>query len=379
MRTLIVSDLHFGSASGADVLRLPHVRQALLDALQDVDLLVLLGDVLELRHGPRRTALDSARPFLQELGERMAGGEIAILAGNHDHALVDGWLQRRAELSDSPPLRLEQRLAPEEASPMAATLAGWAAPAHVTIAYPGIWVRDDVYAMHGQYLDCHMTVPTIERIAIAAMGRMLKLPQDSLRQVADYEAVTSPIYAWVDAVAAQGSTRAVLNGSATMRMWRTLAEDGSGRRSWRRDLPRTLKRGAMRRGFPAAVSALNLAGLGPVKADISGPALRRAGLSAMGEVAARLGLGDAHVIFGHTHRAGPLPADEQAEWIGRLGARLHNCGSWVYSAGFLSPEPGESPYWPGCCIVVDGERPPELRRLLADHSHAELGGAPAVR
>ena len=31
----------------------------------------------------------------------------------------------------------------------------------------------------------------------------------------------------------------------------------------------------------------------------------------MGEVAARLGLGDAYVIFGHTHRAGPLPGDDE--------------------------------------------------------------------
>ena len=40
----------------------------------------------------------------------------------------------------------------------------------------------------------------------------------------------------------------------------------------------------------------------------------------MGEVAERLGLGDAYVIFGHTHRAGPLPSDSESEWHGRAGA-----------------------------------------------------------
>ena len=61
--------------------------------------------------------------------------------------------------------------------------------------------------------------------------------------------------------------------------------------------------------FPLAVAALNRAGLGPLRAEISGTELRRAGLRAMGEVAARLGLGESYVVFGHTHRSGPLPRD----------------------------------------------------------------------
>lgn len=404
MRTLIVSDLHFGSASGADVLRLPEVRRSLIEALDGVGRLVLLGDVLELRHGPRRGALDAAKPFFQELGAAMSDGEIVIAAGNHDHALVDGWLQRRAELSESPPLRLQQVLRPEQASPMAQTLAGWAAPARVTVAHPGFWVREDVYAIHGHYLDCHITVPTIERIAVAAMGRMLGISQQAIRGVADYEALTAPIYAWVDAVAAQGATRAVLNGSATMRMWRALAEErprggggapagslgagGSGREGWRtaaarrlrrEELARTLRREAVRKGFPVAVSALNRLGLGPVGPDISAQELRRAGLAAMGEVAARLGLDGAYVVFGHTHRAGPLPGDAESEWRGRTGARLLNTGSWVYSPGFVMSDAGRNPYWPGGCVVVDEAGPPSVGRLLADRSRRELTGAQAAR
>jgi len=68
MRTLIVSDLHLGSAAGVDLLRRPELRAQLLEALDDVDRLVLLGDLLELRHGPRREALAVARPFFEELG-----------------------------------------------------------------------------------------------------------------------------------------------------------------------------------------------------------------------------------------------------------------------------------------------------------------------
>jgi len=126
------------------------------------------------------------------------------------------------------------------------------------------------------------------------------------------------------------------------------------------------------RAFPLAVAALNRAGLGPLRANISTSELRRAGLLAMGEVATRLDLGDAYVVFGHTHRAGPLPGDRESEWLGHGGARLLNSGCWTYDAVFLTATPGESPYWPGTCVLVDDVGPPVLKRLLSDRSHAEL-------
>ncbi len=70
MRTLIVSDLHLGSGSGSTCCVVPELRAALLEALADVDRLVLLGDVLELRHGPPRDAMAAARPFFEDSGRR---------------------------------------------------------------------------------------------------------------------------------------------------------------------------------------------------------------------------------------------------------------------------------------------------------------------
>jgi hypothetical protein len=90
----------------------------------------------------------------------------------------------------------------------------------------------------------------------------------------------------------------------------------------------------------------------------------------MGEVAQRLGLGEAYVLFGHTHRAGPLPGDEAAEW--NPGARLVNVGCWTYDAIFLTRRAGESPYWPGTCAVIEDSGPPQLHRLLLDREHDEL-------
>lgn len=393
MRSLIISDLHLGSASRADVLRSPHARDRLLCELAGIDRLLLLGDVLELRHGPRRDALAAAKPFFEALGERMSGKEIVLLPGNHDHAMVDGWLQRRSGEQRPEPLGLEHRLSPAMASPIAQQLAEWAAPAQVQVAFPGIWVRDDVYALHGHYLDAHVTVPTMERVMVGLTGRLLQRPEPSLSCVEDYEAVTAPIYAWIDAVAAHGATRSALNGSTTVKIWRLLhgkaehegaSGDGASnngaiaaaRRGWLAGgLGAGLRGGALRRGFPVAVAALNKAGLGPLGTDISGSELRRAGLRAIGEVAARLGLGDRHVIFGHTHRTGPLRGDFEAEWSGRLGAKLINCGSWTYNAGFLRPGETENPYWPGSAVLVDDAEPgraPEIVRLLGESERAQL-------
>ncbi|HEX2105649.1 MAG TPA: hypothetical protein VHF51_18495, partial [Solirubrobacteraceae bacterium] len=65
MRTLVVSDLHLGARTGVDLLRRPAARAALLERVDGADRLVLLGDTLELRHGPVREALAAARPVLE--------------------------------------------------------------------------------------------------------------------------------------------------------------------------------------------------------------------------------------------------------------------------------------------------------------------------
>jgi Calcineurin-like phosphoesterase len=381
MRTLIISDLHLGSGSGSDVLRRDELRAPLLKALEDIDRLVLLGDVLELRHGPPRDAMAAARPFFEDLGRTLAGRELAITAGNHDHALIEPWLARRAEEHAPSPLGVEQLLEPPGLSPMLERLAQWASPALVRVAYPGLWVRPDVYATHGHYLDCHLTIPTLERLSMGVMSRVLARPAETFARVDDYEAVCAPVFAWRDAVARDGRTGSALNGMATASVWRALGGNvagGGGPESGQRvgarragaSARRRLRTAALVGGFPLVVAAINRAGIGPVRADVSAGELRRAGLRAMGEVASRLGLGDAYVVFGHTHRAGPLPDEDGPEW--RAG-RLVNTGCWTYSPVFLTATPGESPYWPGTCVLVEDSGPPVLQRLLQDRTHAEMG------
>jgi hypothetical protein len=383
MRTLIVSDLHLGSVSGSDLLRRPELRAPLLEAVAEVDRVVLLGDVLELRHGPLREAMNAARPFFEELGGALSGRELIISAGNHDHALVEPWLAARGEADRPPPLELEQLLEPARVSTALARIAEWASPARVRVAYPGLWVRPDVYACHGHYLDCHLTVPTLERLSVGVMSRLLGRPAQSFTSVGDYESVGAPVFAWRDAVARDVRTNDGLNGMATVAAWRALGGSGGGdgarpgspgrgARNGRGSAVAHLRRRALVGAFPLAVAALNRAGLGPLRANISPGELRRAGLAAMGEVAARLGLGDAYVVFGHTHRVGPLPADKPGEWRGREGARLVNAGNWTYAEIFLTDTPGESPYWPGTCVIVEDSGAPTVRRLLQDRTHADI-------
>jgi hypothetical protein len=339
------------------------VRGALVEALDGIERLVLLGDALELRQGPLREALAAALPLLAELGRALGpDGELVLVPGNHDHMLVGPWLERRRREGPAPPLGLAERPTWSEEDPVAA-LAAAAAPARMTLAYPGLWLRDDVYATHGHYLDRHTTVPTFERIGAGIMGRIVgALPAGGV-EPDHYEAALAPIYAWSYALAQHADEGATGTANVSVRVWRTLAGDGH----------RPLRRRALAALFPLGIVAINRSGIGPVRADVSGAALGRAGVRAMGEAVDRLGIEAAHVIFGHTHRAGPRDGDDPADWTAASGARLHNAGCWVYERHFLGATPYESPYWPGVAIRVAERGPPERLHLLGERGHAQLG------
>ena len=352
------------------------MRAALLEALAGVDRLVLLGDALELRQGPLREALAAARPLLTELGAALGrDGEVVLVPGNHDHQLVTPWLERRRRDREPPPLRLDEQAMWAPGDP-AATVAEWLAPARLTVRYPGVWLRDDVYATHGHYLDRHTRVPTFERLSAGVMGRMVgplpaPPPAGPGARPDDYEAALAPIYAWSYALAQHADDRTQGTQGVSVRVWRTLA-GGDGHRP--------LRRRALAALFPLGVAAINRAGIGPVQADVSGPALGRAGVAAMADAVAHLGIDARHVIFGHTHRAGPRERDDPAPWTARGGVRLHNTGCWVFEPHFVGRDPYGSPYWPGHAIRLDDDpaSSPRLVRLLEGFGYDELA-APAVR
>jgi len=344
MRTLVLSDLHLGSRSGHDVLRRPAALDALVGALDRVDRLVLLGDVVELRQAPAAEVVEAARPVLEAIGAAMAGREVVVVAGNHDHLLVREWTLERGRA-----LGFDDDAEP---SPPGRRVVAALAPATVRFAYPGIWLADGVYATHGHYLDVHSTVPAYERLSAGVLARLLSHPPERDAVPDDYEAVLAPIYAALDAVAARATAdRPVRGTGAAGKTWHALTREGR----------RPLRARAAALAIPLAIAGLNRAGIGPVRAELSGAALRRGGLHGMRETIRRLGIDAPTVVFGHTHRPGPLPGDDHGEWRG-----LINSGSWVLEPHYVRNDARRSPYWPGRAVELDGDELPVLRSLLDD-------------
>src|SRR4051794_39138165 len=119
MRTLVISDLHLGSGRRADLLRRPELRAPLIEALDGIDRLVILGDGLELREAAHRDVVRIAGDLYREIGRALGSdGELVMTAGNHDHGLLAGWLDRRLETEEPGFLGLAETIAPDDAGPL---------------------------------------------------------------------------------------------------------------------------------------------------------------------------------------------------------------------------------------------------------------------
>jgi Calcineurin-like phosphoesterase len=351
MLTAVVSDLHLGALDDLDVARLPARRECLLEALAGADRVVLLGDALELRQRPVAELLELAKPFFEDIGRTVAGRRVLIVPGNHDHVLAEPWLTRLRV--DGRPLAAEGEWPVEPGEGAAGRIAEWMPDAEVTLAYPGVRLRPDIYATHGHYLDLQMTLPRLEAIGASAMGRITGRGR-ACQTAADYEAVVAPMYAFLAGLA-QAASPALLErgGHVSRSLWRRVNEnDGLGR----------LLLGRVT--VPGAVAVLNRAGLGPFHTELTGEGLRRSGLLAMGHVAESLAPGVEHVLFGHTHRPGPLPDDDPAEWTTPSGTRLWNSGNWLRDPAFVRRPDTPSPYRPGTVLLLDDTGPPRLRNVL---------------
>jgi hypothetical protein len=230
----------------------------------------------------------------------------------------------------------------------------------VTLAYPGTWLRPDVYATHGHYLDCHSLVPRIESVAARAMARIAGGPPRDGAAPGDYEALLAPLYGFAYG-RAQAATAADGARSPAARVRDGLVDNGWARLVRGSRSPRSLLLGS-------AVGALALAAVArpgsPVRGAFTPEGVSRAGLAAMGALVARLAIPAEHVVFGHIHRAGPL-AGEGGEWSAPGAPRLHNPGSWMYVPELIGPAAEHDPYWPGHMIMVGADGPPRLRSVLS--------------
>lgn len=355
MRTAIVSDLHLGVASDEDVLRDPAVRRVLLEEIAGADRVVLLGDVIELRNLPVGPSLGRSRLFFEELGEAIGDVEVILVPGNHDHRLAEPLLDELS-IAGQPAIGLEHRHAPAGPS---ALVDEWLGPARLGIAYPGIWLREDVYATHGHFMDVHLALPRAECVAAALMVRLSgRLPNPATP--ADYERVLRPIYGFAYGLAQVLPLKRRRNGPFE-RAWEVLADE---------EEETTLGARAARAGFPLAIGGLNRLLRSDFEPDVTPRAIFRSGVAAATEMATRLGVDDVQVITGHTHRGGPLTSEP--EWPLPRGGRLHNTGSWVFSSAFHQPGTPPNTYWPGTITWLEDDGPPRREQLLLEHSHEQM-------
>ena len=205
------------------------------------------------------------------------------------------------------------------------------APARVRVAYPGVWLRDDVYATHGHYGDRHNTVPILERLGAGLTVRVAGEPDGGPARAEDYEAALAPMYAWADTVAQSGGLRVGGGGSFQIAAWQRL-NGGGGRRG--------VRSRAMALGLAAAVAGLNRAGLGPAptrRVRRGAPPRRARRRSPRWSPAC--GVPASHVIFGHTHRAGPLPGGRPQRMGAAASTPAAGCTSRASSATTRSAAP----------------------------------------
>jgi hypothetical protein len=347
VRTLVISDLHLGARLERDVLRRPEPRAALLDALADVDRLVLLGDVVELLEGRATRAMAVAEPVLRALGRHIgARGEIVLVPGNHDGPLV----RRMLRATGGP--RAVDALMRRDASPALDRVVDWLGPARVSVRYPGVWLDDRVWATHGHYLDRHLLPESAYGIARGLLGR---LPRDGATP-AEYERGGGPSLTRIEARLARSLPRplaAALDDLAEVARASTMPG---------------LRRRVLRARFA------------PLTALVLGLQMRRASLPALARVVHRLGIDADHVIFGHVHRCGPLPGDDARRWRGPGGRpAIANTGGWTYEPVLVHRARPPHPYWPGGAVVLeDGEAPRAVGLLDHLDAAALLGTAPAL-
>lgn len=337
MRTLVVSDLHLGARLRRDVLRRAEALDSLLAALEDVERLVLLGDVVELLEGRPARAMEVAEPVLRALGARLGSGrEVIVVPGNHDAALVRPWLLLRGV-----PSVVDAQI-PADATLMLERVVSWLEPAHVRVHYPGVWLSGRVWATHGHYLDRHLLPESAFGIARGLLGR---LPRDGAQPV-DYER-------------AGGISLTRLEALLTRWLPRPLAAIFD-------DLAEVLRAATMP-GIPQRVLSRRIA---PVTVRLLGAQMRRASIPALARVVHRLEVDAEWVIFGHVHRCGPLTPDDPQEWQGPGGRpRIVNTGSWVYEPLLVHRAAPPHPYWPGGAILLEDRGEPRAIGLL-DHLDA---------
>ena len=319
MRTHVISDLHIGSRLGRDVLRHPEALAVLLKALDDVDRLVLLGDVVELAEGRPREAMRIAEPILRSIGRRMGPERpIVLVPGNHDRALARSWAIRQGAA-----LQVDS-LVPPNASRTLATVLEWLRPAEVEVRTPGVWLTPRIFAHHGHYLDRHL----LPEAAWGGLRRDARAGSGGVIGPAFYERRRSP--------------RTPVESRLARRLPRPLATVVE-------NLAELLRAATM--PSPRKLQPQHIA---PLTRRLLTRQMQRASIPAVAHAMSRIGVEADWLIFGHVHRLGPVATDDPSLWASG-STRIANTGSWIYEPLLLHNSAPPNPYWPGGAILIPDE------------------------
>ena len=166
---------------------------------------------------------------------------------------------------------------------------------------PALWLRPDVYATHGHYLDLHLTVPRLESIVASAMARVSGRAR-RLRLGGRLRGGAGAACTRFFAGLAQGAAPRPLSSAAARSRGR-LAAARTARP------PRRCCWG----GWPSpAPWRRSTASARPVRGgDHAARSCAARASPRCGAWQRRSAPGADHVLFGHTHRPGPLPGDDR--------------------------------------------------------------------
>jgi UDP-2,3-diacylglucosamine pyrophosphatase LpxH len=419
MRALAISDTHFGAWTGDDLLSHPYALERLAPHLDDIDELILLGDLFDFLFSTVEHAVAQAQGFFDLVAERLHGKRVVFLAGNHDHHTMV------RELEESVRLRIADGIDAETAGRRAREddwvrryLERRMPGLEVEIAYPTHWVGR-VLLFHGHYLDAHMAGSLSNRMLTRTIWRVAGgRPEDRLA-IEDYESVIVPLTELLYSVAQLPHGTAAQHSvyDEIGRLGRLLAIPGAPARGarkaagWAADGMRALRDRRDRHtvadvhprdvltdaaGAPMLLAEgeadARPAPSGPGAAD-AGPPGTGTGMSvvrpatpsgptapaveAMGQVVRNLGWNEETdmVVFAHTHQ--PLGRVVAPGTPGKV--RFWNTGSWIYEPSLASSQSYLSYLrhgWPGTGVLIDtDDEEPELVRMLADLNPLERARA----
>ncbi len=397
MRALVISDTHFGAWTGRDLLAEEFFLERLAPALEDLDELIFLGDLFDFLFGSVEEAVDASGGLLDLIGEKLAGGRLVFLAGNHDHHLV-----HRDEED-----RLEAKLAAgaDPGPPGSEATGNDFGPGYfrtflerrlpgveVEIAYP-TYSCGGVLCTHGHYLDPHARLggSRADRMLTRTLWAIASGGPEEPKTIEDYESVITLLTEWLY-IAAQmpHGTHAQQNvfraAQKAARVAYTLAAPVRGVKRLQARLRDTapvpvegslpseehydavIRAEAQRQAREQPMSGPPwTAPLYPEPTVISRSDPSEHALDAFAQVVANLGWDREaeSIVFAHTHQ--PL-ADVRSRHGGTT--RYWNTGSWIYEpdlgsrqayAGYLRHA------WPGTAVLIDSEEDqPRMLELLGD-------------